>query len=172
MKRLTILRHAKSSWDDPNLADFDRPLNDRGRKEARRIGGELNQRKTRFDLCVASTAARVRGTLDGFVEGYGEPDFEIRFEPKIYEATMSTLLHIVRGLPGSSSAPLIVGHNPGLHQLVLELADGDRSELRDRAESKFPTAALAAIEFDADNWTDVGSGSGLIVELIFPKELD
>ncbi len=86
MKRLTILRHAKSSWDDASLADFNRPLNDRGWKTARRLGRELKKRAVHFDLCVASTAARVRETLDGLVEGYGEPDFEIRFEPRIYDS--------------------------------------------------------------------------------------
>ncbi|HEY4139384.1 MAG TPA: histidine phosphatase family protein [Casimicrobiaceae bacterium] len=125
MKRLTILRHAKSSWDHHGLADFDRPLNDRGWKSARRVGRELKDREIHFDLCVASTAARVRETLDGLVEGYGRLDSEIRFEPRIYEATLATLLDIVRGLPDSSGAPLLVGHNPGLHQLVLELADDD-----------------------------------------------
>ncbi len=99
MKRLTILRHAKSSWDDASLADFNRPLNDRGWKAARRVGRELKRREIHLDLCVASTAARVRETLDGLVEGYGKPDFEIRFEPRIYEASLATLLEIVRGLP-------------------------------------------------------------------------
>jgi len=172
MKRLTILRHAKSSWDDAGLADFDRPLNDRGWKAARRVGRELKQRKFHFDLCVASTAARVRETLDGLVEGYGQPDFEIRFEPRIYESSLPTLTDIVRGLPDSSHAALLVGHNPGLHQLVLELAEDDAKGLRDRAEDKFPTAALAVIELHRNHWSDIDAGSGEIVELIFPKELD
>jgi len=172
MKRLTILRHAKSSWEDSNLADFDRPLNDRGWKAARRVGRELKKRGIEFDLCVASTAARVRETLDGLVESYGKPDFEICFEPRIYEASLATLTAIVRGLPVSSKAPLLVGHNPGLHQLVLEFARDDGRGLRDRASAKFPTAALAMIEFNVDLWTGIEPGGGEISELIFPKELD
>ena len=172
MKRLAILRHAKSSWDDAGLADFDRPLNDRGWKAARRVGRELKQRGVRFDLCVASGAARVRETLDGLVEGYGEPDFEIRFEPRIYEASLATLLDIVRGLPESSNAPLLVGHNPGLQQLVLELADDDTKGLRDCASSKFPTAAFALIDLKSDRWADVRSADCKVAELIYPKELD
>ena len=172
MKRLTILRHAKSSWDDASLADFNRPLNDRGWKAARRVGRELRRCGVHFDLCVeARPPARAR-TLDGLAEGYGTPHFEIRFEPRIYEATLATLLEIVRGLEDSSNAPLLVGHNPGLHQLVLGLAGDDAKGLRDRASSKFPTGALALIDLHADRWADVRSGSGQIAELIFPKELD
>src|SRR6476661_3048412 len=102
MKSLAILRHAKSSWDEPGLADFNRPLNERGWKAARRAGRELKDRHIGFDLCIASTAARVRETLDGLIESYGNPDFETRFEPSIYEATSATLLEIVRGLPDSA----------------------------------------------------------------------
>src|SRR4051812_6548776 len=99
MKSLAILRHAKSSWEDPSVPDFNRPLNDRGWKAARGVGRELAHRNIRFDLCVASTAARVRETVDGVIEGYGSSDFEIRFEPRIYEATKATLLEIVQSLP-------------------------------------------------------------------------
>ena len=172
MKKLTILRHAKSSWEESNLADFNRPLNDRGWKAARRVGRELKKRGIEFDLCVASTAARVRETLDGLIEGYGQPDFEISFEPRIYEASPATLLAIVRKMPDSSEAPLLVGHNPGLHQLVLELARDDGKRLRDRVSAKFPTAALATIEFKVGRWAGIEPGCGEISELIFPKELD
>ena len=130
MKRLSILRHAKSSRDDRALADFDRPLNNRGWKAARRLGCEIKDRGMHFDLCVASTAARVRETLDGLFQGYGEPDFEVRFEPEIYDASLETLLDVVRGLPETSSAALLVGHNPGVHQLVLGLARHRRDGLR------------------------------------------
>ncbi|HLO21738.1 MAG TPA: histidine phosphatase family protein [Sphingomicrobium sp.] len=172
MKRLTILRHAKSSWDDASLDDFNRPLNARGWKDARRVGKDLKRRGVHFDLCVASTAARVRETLDGLVEGYGKLDFEIRFEPRIYEASLATLLEVVRGLEDSSNAPLLVGHNPGLQQLVLELARDDAKGLRKRASIKFPTAALALIEMHVDRWANVRSGSSQIAKLIFPKDLD
>jgi phosphohistidine phosphatase len=172
MRRLTILRHAKSSWDDPKLADFDRPLNQRGWKASRRMGRELKRRKMHFDLCVASTAARVRETLDGLVEGYGEPGFEIRFEAKIYDATVATLLELVHELPDSARAPLLVGHNPGLENLILRLSGDDSNGLRSRIAEGYPTAALAVIELHAGRWKEVDSGSGEIVELILPRELD
>jgi phosphohistidine phosphatase len=171
MKTLTVLRHAKSSWDEPKLDDFDRPLNARGWKAARRVGSELKQRKMKFDFALASPAARVRETIDGLIEGYGQPGFEIRFEPKIYEASVGTLLDLIQALPEMVSAPLLVGHNPGLERLVAELAS-DEDELRDKVAEKFPTAAVAVLELAAKNWGEVEPGSGKIAELIIPKELD
>lgn len=172
MKRLSILRHAKSSWDNRALADFDRPLNNRGWKAARRLGCEIKDRGMHFDLCVASTAARVRETLDGLLEGYGEPDFEVRFEPEIYDASFETLLDVVRGFPETSSAALLVGHNPGVHQLVLGLARHRRDGLRARVAEKFPTAALATLKLSVERWDEVKMGCGEIADAIMPKELD
>jgi phosphohistidine phosphatase len=171
MKRLTVLRHAKSSWDDPSLDDFNRPLNERGWKAARRIGHALKERKMQFDFALASPAARVRETIDGLIEGYGQPEFEIRFEPRIYDASVGTLLDLIHALPDTVSAPLMIGHNPGFERLIVDLAAGD-DKLRDRVAGKFPTAAVAVIELTADDWTQVQPGSGRIAELILPKELD
>lgn len=170
MKRLTALRHAKSSWDNAALGDFDRPLNARGWKAARRMGRELRARGMRFDFALASPAARVRETLDALADGYGEFDFPVRFEKRIYEASVATLLELVRGLPTKSSAALLVGHNLGLERLVVDLTRD--SALRDRAAKKFPTAAVAVIDFPVEHWSDVSPGSGSLTELIFPKELD
>ena len=171
MKRLTLLRHAKSSWDDPSLDDFNRPLNARGWKAARRMGRELKHRGMRFDLVLASTAARVRETIDGLEEKFefGAP---IRFEPRMYGASAEALLSLVRALPESSHAPLLVGHNPGLEQLLALLARDDDGALRRRVASNYPTGALAVVELPAHDWTKVKPGSGQIVELILPKELD
>lgn len=168
MKRLTILRHAKSDWGDAKLDDFDRPLNDRGWKAARRMGSELKHRGIKFDLIIASPAARARETLDGLTEKL-KPNVEIRFEPRMYLASEEDLLEIVRDLPESVDAPLFVGHNPGMHQLVLDLTR-EGSE-RSQIVHKFPTAALAQIELPADRWRDVSQGSGKIAALILSREL-
>ena len=162
MKRLTILRHAKSSWDDPALDDFNRPLNDRGWTAARRMGRELEKRGLKFDLVLSSTAARARETIDGVQESY---DFAapIAFEPRLYLATETALLEIVRALDDKVKAPLIVGHNPGLELLIARLT---------RVERKFPTATLAVFELPAKHWSEIRTNSGEIVELILPKELD
>ena len=168
MKRLAILRHAKSSWADAGMDDFDRPLNDRGRKAARQIADEFRRRGHRFDLVLASPAARVRETL----EAVGELGTEIRFEPVIYLASDGQLLSMVRQLAGEVQFPLIVGHNPGLEQLLAMIACDDAQEFRAQVEGKFPTGALAIVELDVDGWPHVGPGCGEIVELILPRELD
>ena len=171
MMRLAVLRHAKSSWGEPGLDDFDRPLNERGWKAARRLGRELKHRRMRFDLVLASPAARVRETIDGLQEKF-DFDAPIRFEQQIYAATEGTLLEIVRRLPDTVSSPLCVGHNPGLERLILGLARDDERGLRGRIAAKFPTAALAVIEFAVKRWSDVEPGSGEVAELILAKELD
>lgn len=169
MKHLSILRHAKSDWGDSKLDDFDRPLNDRGWKAARRMGSELKHRGIEFDLVIASPAARVRETLDGIIEKL-KPNVEIRFEPRMYLASEEDLLEIVRDLPEGAHATLLVGHNPGMHQLVLDLTrDG---AARNRVMHKFPTAALAQIELPTDRWRYVEQGSGKLAALILPRELD
>lgn len=170
MKRLTVLRHAKSSWADSKLEDFNRPLNDRGWKAARRLGRELEKEGVKFDLIIASPAGRVRETIDGLTESL-KLNVEIRFEPRMYAASEEMLLKIVEEIPESAHAPLMVGHNPGLQQLIIELTHHS-DDLRRRVERKFPTAALAKIELPARRWAEVEPGSGEIASLILPKELD
>src|SRR5437764_3656416 len=145
MKRLAILRHAKSSWDDPGLDDFNRPLNERGWKAARRLGRELKQRGKRFDLVLSSTSARTRETIEGVQEkfDFGAP---VEFDPQLYLASEQLLLERVRALDEKTDAPLIVGHNPGVEQLITSLTHDDREGLRARVAGKFPTGALAIIE--------------------------
>jgi phosphohistidine phosphatase len=170
VKRLTVLRHAKSSWDHASLGDFDRPLNERGWKDARRIGKELKHRRMTFDLGLASPAARVRETIDGLIETYGEPTFPIHFDKRVYLAETSELFTLVRAIPDEAHAALLVGHNPGLEQLLVEL--GRDGNYRDRIAEKYPTAALAVVELPVKSWAEVGPGSGTITTLILPKELD
>jgi phosphohistidine phosphatase len=172
VKRLALLRHAKSSWGDDQLDDFDRPLNDRGWTAARRLGREIKQRGLRFDFGLASPAARVRETIDGLVEGCGELPFPLRFEPRIYEATAETLLDLVRALPDDVGSALLVGHNPGLERLLAELTRDDTHGLRGKVAHKYPTAALARIELPAKHWAKIEPGSGTVAELILPRELD
>lgn len=169
MKRLTILRHAKSSWDAP-LEDFDRPLNDRGRKAAALVGEELKRRGAKFDWVIASPAERVRQTIDQLAKGYGE-SLDVQFDPGVYEASEANLLDLIRGIPDEVGSVLIVGHNPGLHRLVLLLTrDGDR--LRERIADNLPTAAAAGVELGTSRWSEVEPGSGQLSELILPRDLD
>ena len=171
MKRLAILRHAKSSWDDPNLDDFNRPLNERGWKAARRMGRELSKRGLKFDLVLSSTAARTRETIDG-VQQHFDFDAPIEFVPELYLASEALLTKLVRGLGDEVDAPLIVGHNPGLEQLMTGLSRDDSKGLRGRVAGKFPTGAFAILELPVHHWNQVAPGTGEIVELILPRELD
>ena len=166
MKTLYVLRHAKSDWGDESLRDFDRPLNERGRKAAKAMGRELRERGITPDLVLASPAVRAMQTLERV--GFGRA-FEVVEERRIYNAELEILVDLVRGAPADSERLMVVGHNPGLQRLVLALsADG---ELRDEAAEKSPTAALAEIRFDVRDWADVAPGTGELTQLLRPRDL-
>jgi phosphohistidine phosphatase len=171
VKRLAVLRHAKSSWNDRDLDDFDRPLNERGRKAARRMGREMHQRGMRFDLILASPAVRVRETIAGVGQEHdlGEA---IRFEERIYLARVSELLELVGAIPDEVSSALLVGHNTSAERLVAKLAKDDDSGRRKRVEEKFPTAALAVIELPIERWSEIRPDSGALVEFISRADLE
>lgn len=156
MKRLTILRHAKAS---PGAEDFQRPLNARGLGQARRVAEELARRGESFDHVAASPARRVRETLAGFAE---LPD--PRFDDALYMASAAALLRAVRAFPDTAGRALIVGHNPGLHDLVMELARP--GPLVGRIAARFPTATAATIGLPVSRWDQVERGSGELAGLI------
>jgi phosphohistidine phosphatase len=170
MKSLTLLRHAKSGWDDPVSRDFDRPLNPRGRKAARTVGREMKAKSFSFDLVLASPARRVIETLEEVASGYGpiDPDFDQR----LYLASAATLLDIVRAAPDGARRLLVVGHNPGLEELALCLSGRDDAELRCEVEVKYPTGTVAEIELPVERWADVTEGAGRLVRFIRPRDLD
>jgi phosphohistidine phosphatase len=163
-----VLRHAKSDWADSSLRDFDRPLNDRGRKAARTIGKELRKRKIKPDLVLSSPAERAKQTLERVQDAHGAP-FEVTEDRRIYLAEPDVLVDLVQSAPDEAKRLMIVGHNPGLQELVLALATP--GELRDEAAEKFPTAALAEIRFEAKSWRDIAPGKGLLEMLLRPRDL-
>lgn len=170
MKTLTLLRHAKSDWSDAVQRDFDRPLNARGRRAARIIGAYMAAQTLAFDRVVASPAVRVVDTLDGVAEGYGKA-LDPQYDQRIYLASPATLLDLVRETPPGLERLLLVGHNPGLEQLALELAANDvNNPMRMQVEVKYPTATLAEIAVDADCWS--AAASGRIVRFVRPRDLD
>lgn len=171
MTMLAIMRHAKSSWDDDSLDDFDRPLNHRGRTAAKRVGHELKRERACFDMVLASPALRVRQTLDHLADGFG-PLPPVQFEDSLYGAGSERLLEAIRSLPGHVHAPLLVGHNPGLYALLLALTGEDPEGMRSKVAGKFPTAAFARIDLPAVRWDELAPGSGLVRALILPRELD
>jgi phosphohistidine phosphatase len=163
MKTLLVLRHAKSSWSDGSLADHDRPLNERGERDAPRMGDRVRQHRLVPDLIISSDAVRARMTADAVAQaaGYGK---EIRFEPLLYGAAPDDILVVLRAAEPNAKTVMIVGHNPGLEALVGHLT-GERQDM--------PTAALAQIELPIDRWRDLDeSVRGTLVDLWRPKEAE
>ena len=171
MKRLAVLRHAKSSWKERELDDFERPLNGRGQRAARRMGREMSERGMQFDFVLASPAVRVRETINGVTQEH-ELVAPIRFEPRIYMARVAELLELVGTIPDDAENALLVGHNTSAERLVIKLAKDDERGLRKRVEEKFPTAALAIIELPIERWDALQPESGRLVELIYPSDLE
>jgi phosphohistidine phosphatase len=168
MRRLHLLRHAKSSWDDQSLRDRDRPLAPRGRKATTRIARWARKHDVRPQLVVSSSALRARETVLGVLPGLGEPD--VWTEVALYGAGAETLLARVRALPDEAEEAMLVGHNPGLAGLVLLLAEP--GDLRDRADAKFPTGALATLDADIESWSELEPGGARLAEFVVPRELE
>ncbi|HEX8070724.1 MAG TPA: histidine phosphatase family protein [Pyrinomonadaceae bacterium] len=161
MKTLLLMRHAKSSWADPALADFARPLNDRGRQAAPRMGRFLLQRALKPELVVCSPAERARQTA-ALVTEAAQVTAPTRYDGRIYEASAERLLEVVRELTEPHASALLVGHNPGLEQLIATLTN---------VHERMPTAALACVAFDLTAWRAVAPRAGRLAWLARPKEL-
>lgn len=170
MKILTLLRHAKSTWDDPVARDFDRPLNKRGQRAARTVGREMRSLGLAFDRVIASPALRVIETLADIERGYGEKLDPI-YDQRIYLASASTLIDLVRECDDEVASLLLVGHNPGLERLALSLT-GEGDPLRPELAAKYPTATLAEIILPVERWSDVVEGAGKLARFVRPRDLD
>ncbi|MFL9839995.1 histidine phosphatase family protein [Sphingomonas sp. ST-64] len=172
MKTLTLLRHAKSSWDDSVARDFDRPLNARGQRAAATVGRHMRSEGLEFDHVAASPAVRVVETIEHVETGYGS-ELAPAWDRRIYLASASSLLDIVHELPAGADSVLLIGHNPGLEDLVLLLVpDRANDALRDSVEEKFPTAALVEMHFDTDAWSEVRAGGATLIRFVRPRDLD
>lgn len=161
MRTLYLLRHAKSSWKDDSLRDFDRPLKRRGREAAEQIGQLLAGEKLEDLLVISSPAVRARETTKLVLES-ARLNLEPRFDERIYEADVRTLLEVVTSIPDKAAVAMLVGHNPGFENLLTYLTTDDRH---------MPTAALAKIEFEVGSWSEVLAGSGRLESFVTPKEL-
>jgi phosphohistidine phosphatase len=171
LKKLILLRHAKSDWNDPVPRDFDRPLNGKGRRAARAIGQHAQAIGIIFDRIVASPAVRVTETLDEFASGYGTIP-ERSFDRRIYLASAQTLLEVVQDGDDQVGSVLLVGHNPGLEDLVFLLVPEGADEAREQVEEKYPTASIAEISLAVDHWADADIGSGTLDRFTRPRDLD
>ncbi len=172
MKTLTLLRHAKSGWDDPVSRDFDRPLNKRGKHASEVMGKWLRDHGIHFDLIIGSPAIRVVETIEHFAIGYGETMAPM-WDKRVYLASAQSLLEVIQDAPDTAESLLLVGHNPGFEDLVLMLVpDVAGDDARDAVEEKYPTAALAEIRFDVDRWADVRAGQGRLEWFTRPRDVD
>ena len=145
MKTLFLLRHAKSSWKDQALADFERPLNDRGRKAAELIGNFIAKQNVTIDLVISSPAVRARQTID-LVLKTARRSPELRFDQRVYEATPTRLLEITSQIEDDRKSVLLVGHNPGMEELLTLLVG---------IEQHMPTASLAKVVLSSRNGQDL-----------------
>ena len=168
MKRLGLLRHAKSDWDDMSLRDFDRGLNDRGRKGAALMGDHIRDYGTHWDVVVASPAERVKRTLDA-----SGLDVPITFEEDAYLADANTLIGLLQKREDELDAVLLAAHNPGLQELALAIVPpAGEDALFDEVMQKYPTAAFAVFELDIDRWSDLAQGCGKLIHFARPRDLD
>ncbi len=157
MKILSLLRHAKSSWDIPSIKDFDRPLNDRGRQSAMTMGAFMKASNLIPDIIFCSTSKRTRETLDLLSEPF-EKSPEVVFDDKLYHGEPKQLLDAARSAPDSIHHALVIAHNPGMHELSLTLAARPQSsmDMVRLLASKFPTAALAVFDLNIEHWKQAG----------------
>jgi phosphohistidine phosphatase len=163
VKRLFLLRHAKSSWDDPRLDDHDRPLAPRGLRASAVMAEHLRQERIAPTLVLCSPARRTRETLERVMP---IDRAEVRIEDELYRASSKDLLQRLREVPDEVDSVMLIGHQPAIQQLALQLA-AEGSEL-ERLKAKFPTAALATLDFPG-GWSGLGRGSAELVAYAKPK---
>lgn len=158
MKTIYLLRHAKSSWDDANLADFDRPLNRRGLKTIPLVAEKIIESRFQIDLILSSPAART-GQTATLIKEAARLNAEIRFDERIYEASPQRLLEVIAEVSDDKNSVMIVGHNPGLEGCV-KILTGETWSMK--------TAALAVIESDVERWREIAAGAGKVRTVISP----
>jgi phosphohistidine phosphatase len=162
MRTLYLLRHAKSSWKDATLPDFDRPLKDRGRKAAKRVGKHLKREKLSDPVVVCSPAVRTRETAE-IVLKHAHVGAQVRFEERIYEASLRDLVQVVSEILDEKQLAILIGHNPGFEELLAYLTGEGR---------RMPTGALAKINFEVESWKDIKEDQGRLAWFVTPKQLE
>ncbi len=168
MKRLFLLRHAKSSWDDPALPDHDRPLAPRGRRASKIIADYLERQRISPDLVLCSSSTRTCQTLDAIAQSIGD-SVDVRIERELYPASQGDLLARLRTMSEAVGSVMLIGHEPAIHELAVTLPREGPDV--DRVRRKFPTAALATLTFSGA-WRDLTPASARLVAFVTPKELE
>ncbi len=171
MLKLAILRHAKSSWAEPAQADFDRPLAPRGLQAAPLMGRHMLEIGLRPDVVLCSPAARTKATAALVLAAFGLQQPRVVFDAMIYEATADNLFARLQGVPDSVETVLLIGHNPGLQDLVLGLAERPLPKAYADLEVKLPTAALVLLQIPVGTWSSLGLGMCRIAHVMRPRQL-
>ena len=161
MKTLYIVRHAKSSWDNPNLDDFDRPLNSRGKKNAPEMGERLKKKGIKPDLIISSSAKRAYTTAVKIAKEIGYPKNDIKRTENFYLAGVNASLRIIHQVDDHVESLMIFGHNPGWTDLSNYLCDFQIDNI--------PTCGISAITFEIDKWSEVKTGGGKLLFFDYPK---
>ncbi|CAA7627200.1 histidine phosphatase family protein [Magnetospirillum sp. UT-4] len=170
MRTLYLLRHAKSSWDDPAADDFDRPLNGRGRRAAQRMAQYLTERRICPALVLCSAAARTRATYD--LLGAALAGAPVSFEQGLYEASLQDLSARLRRVEDGIASVMVIGHNPGMERLGAFLAGGGEAAALERLRTKYPTCTLAVLETGIARWSGIDQGDFRLAAFIRPRDLD
>jgi phosphohistidine phosphatase len=168
VKRLLLLRHAKSSWDDPHLADHDRPLAPRGRRAAKSIAAYMKEKGYEPSIVLCSSALRARQTLELITPALPSHT-KAEIDPSIYHAGTEDLMTRLRSIPPEVPSVMLVGHNPAMHELLLTLLS-DTAQV-EPLKKKFPTAALAVLDGPRD-WEHLGPAAAALIDYATPKQLE
>ena len=167
MRTLHLLRHAKSSWDDAGLADRDRPLAPRGRRAAKLIAEHLRREQIVPALVLCSPARRTRDTFEAVADAFDD-EVAVEFERDLYGASAGELLERLQAVPETTESVMLIGHNPSIQMLALNLATGG-AEL-DAIGQKYPTGALATLTFEG-SWRELGRGGAGLAAFVRPRDL-
>ena len=163
MKKLFVVRHAKSSWSNPDLDDIDRPLNKRGKRNAPEMGKRLAQRGVKPDILISSPAKRAYATAKRIASELAYPRDKIARDSRLYLSSVGNMLSVIRETPNDVATLMIFGHNPGITELVNRLTGSDIYNI--------PTCGTAEIAFDVSSWKDVSEGNGELVDFDYPKKI-
>ncbi|MFC8368062.1 MULTISPECIES: histidine phosphatase family protein [unclassified Streptomyces] len=167
LRRLVVLRHAKSARPE-GVTDHERPLAPRGLRDAPAAGRALAEADCLPGLALCSTAVRARRTWELAAAQWGTPP-PVRHDPRLYHADVPELLDVVRETPAEVETLLLIGHNPGLEDLVLTLAGDGLDDTLDRVRAKFPTSAIAVLSWRGAAWRDLAQGAALLTSLTVPR---
>ena len=171
MRRLLLLRHAKSSWSEPGARDHDRPLNRRGQEAAPRVGAYLARHGLIPDRVLCSTAKRARETWE-LVAGEASAAPPPTFTERLYDATSRALIDVFRQAEPEAKSLLVVGHNPGLQEAATALIASGDLEDRERLREKLPTGGLVVIDFAIEDWSKLHLRSGRLERFVVPRMLE